>query len=322
MFQILKMSETETVVVRVRAAKQPPDKGGSHVKMLGKENFAPCYAKHNHQNKIQQRTNNVSRKPFSTLNSTNALSSAIQFCAAFANDTPPSTSGCEFCEDTQPQPPSGILKGESNVEVSKKHVLSHSELWAKILSGNCAIQFRRLDQEATQHYGSVLFGLDYVKSNDFLQTLIINEIKVKSPKHKQQQIMRRMGLEQSIVEKIQTNLSVFLGKLKSAPGKPQETEKKKGKKNKNETEKRVTRGSLRRSGSPDKLSTNNDNDGEDDDKDDNGDRRRKQKNSLAPLTSDTSAEETNGPGIRGNSFCRAFCSPKHWGMPTVRFCRI
>ena len=296
MFQILKMSETETVVVRVRAAKQPPDKGGSHVKMLGKENLAPCHNKPEHQNKIQDqgpRTKNVARKPFSTLNSTNAISTAIQLCAAFANDTlPESSSGCELCEDIQPGSLSGILKKESNVEVSKKRVLSHSELWAKILSGDCAIQFRRLDPETTQYYGSVLFGVDYIKSNDFLQTLIINKIKEESPKHKQEQIMRRMGLEQSIVEKIQKNLSRFLGKFKTAPGKQKQSEQKEVKKNKNETEKRVTRGSLQRSGTSHNVSKSNDNDGEDDDKDNNEDRRRKQKNNLAPLSSDTSAEET------------------------------
>ena len=133
-----------------------------------------------------------------------------------------------------------------------------------------------------------------MKSTEFLCTLLINKIKEDVPEHKQQRIMRRMGLEQSIVEKLQKNLSVLLGKFKTAPEKPKESEPKKSNKTKSKqkTEKRVTRGALQRSESLDKVSSTNDNDDEDDDEDDNEERRRKKKGNIAPVSSDTSAEET------------------------------
>lgn len=133
-----------------------------------------------------------------------------------------------------------------------------------------------------------------VKSSDFLCTLLINKIKENVPEHKQERIMRRMGLEESIVEKLQKRLCALLAKFKTNSGKPKQSEQEKSNKTKSKAkaEKRVTRGALQRLESPDKVSNSNDNDDEDDDEDDKEERRRKKKGNIAPVSSDTSAEET------------------------------
>ena len=95
MFQSLKMSETETVLLRVRAAKQPPDKRGNHMPILGKENLP-----YGHQKKVTFQQNQCCpgtdtkklRRPFSILNSTNPLTTAVQLCTTFGNDTQPGNS--------------------------------------------------------------------------------------------------------------------------------------------------------------------------------------------------------------------------------------
>ena len=122
--------------------------------------------------------------------------------------------------------------------------------------------------------------------------MIVNEIKAKVPKDKQKLILRRMDLEETVVQKVQKALIVLLGKLKTAPGGPKESKSKNVKKKQSETEKRVTRGSLYQgTQTSDKVSNSND-DGEDDEDDQNEDKRRKKKVQIAPLSSDTSSEET------------------------------
>lgn len=89
------MSETETVLLRVRAAKQPPDKRGTHVPYLGKENLPYGHKKRVtfQQNQSCPGTDTKKlRRPLCVLNSTNPITTAVQLCTGFGNDTLPGTS--------------------------------------------------------------------------------------------------------------------------------------------------------------------------------------------------------------------------------------
>lgn len=90
MFQTAKMSETQTVLLRARPIKQPPDKGFSNLGFSAyKENINPVKLKSektltDHQSRNQQSSRNGSRKPLKTFD---ALNAAIQICTNFEIDT-------------------------------------------------------------------------------------------------------------------------------------------------------------------------------------------------------------------------------------------
>ena len=91
MFQTQKMSETQTVTLRTRPIKQPPDKGVDHVGISTyKENRNPVKLSSERRLTYQQSTNQKrsdigSRRPLKTFD---ALNAAIQICATFEKDTP------------------------------------------------------------------------------------------------------------------------------------------------------------------------------------------------------------------------------------------
>ena len=163
-------------------------------------------------------------------------------------------------------------------------------MWAQILSGRCSIQFRRIDVERRKYYSKLFFDNENLSKFDFEEKLI-NEIKEKVPKLKQQWTLRHLGLEESFVEKVQKTIKNLVntaaGNPKDQPG------SKKEKSSKNKPEKRVTRGSLRQDLETDDVK----NDGEDDEEDEDEDKRKKKKVAPPAPVSDDTSSETSGPDV-------------------------